>query len=494
MSAYQKLKGIFKQLSDLTYIKHIMIWDDAVIMPEGAGQARAEAMGTFSSLMQKQLISKKNKKLIDAAKQETDLTAWDQANLVLMEKKYLKSACIPAKLTEKLTKETFLASQVWRKYRAENNWRDFMPYLNRTFKLVKEVAKRQSEVLSMNPYDAMIDEYGSGFNQASIDPIFAALKKELPILIDKIQQKQRQDTITIPKGPFKIDQQKELGLKVTELLQFDFKIGRLDVSHHPFCIGAPTDVRITTRYNEKEFLSSILGIAHETGHGLYEQGFPRDWMDQPAGRQTNMAVHESQSLLVEKQVACSKAFYEFLGPHIEKQFGKEDSLSAQNLFKVVTQLKPNYIRVDADEVTYPLHVILRYEIEKELFNDEITVKDLPKRWNELMLKYLNLSTDKNYTDGVMQDIHWPWGGFGYFPSYTLGRLMAAQFFEAFIKSHPNFFDELKQGHFGTLKKWLSENIYLKASSLTPEKLLQQVTGKPLDIQYFIEHVKQRYLN
>ncbi len=491
MNAYQKLKTIFSELSRFNYIQCIMSWDEAVMMPEGAGTLRADAMATFSCLLQKKLVNRNTKKLLDAAKQQSDLAFWDQANLAWMEKKYLHAACIPTRLTEKFTKETLLCQQAWRKLRQENNWRGFLPHFKRMFKLMNEIAKRRGDALHMDPYDALIDEYAPGFNQKNIDEIFLQLKNTIPQLIQQIMQKQQQQHITIPLGPFAISKQKELGLTVMRALQFDFNHGRLDISHHPFCNGAPADVRITTRYNEHEFLSSLLGICHETGHGLYEQGLPKAWVDQPVGRIDSMAMHESQSLLIERQVCGSKSFYRYLLPQIRLQFGDQAALNADNLFNIATQVKPNLIRVDADEVTYPLHIIMRYEIEKKLFKHEITIEELPVYWDEFMRNNLNLSTRGNDKEGVMQDVHWPSGAFGYFPAYTLGRLIAAQLFNTFIQAEPRFYAELEHGNFVSLHHWLQKNVYQYAASLPTHDFLLKVTGEALNVKYFLEHMQSR---
>ena len=492
MTPYQKLKMVFSQLSHLNYVQRIMHWDEAVMMPEDAGNARAAALATLDCAVQKIVMNKKNKKLIDAAKHQ-ELSFWDAANLKWMEKKYIYAACIPAKLTEKVSQQTMLCQQTWRKLRAQNNWRELLPTFKRMFRLIKEVAKRRGDALDLQAYDALIDEYAPGFNQKSIDAIFAKLKQTIPQLIEQITHKQADEHIEIPVGPFSIEQQKQLGLGVMQSMQFDFKRGRLDTSHHPFCDGAPMDVRITTRYNEHEFLSSLMGICHETGHGLYEQGLPREWINQPVGRIDSMAMHESQSLLIERQVCCSLAFYQYLLPKIIAHLGQQNAFYAENLFKIASHVQPDLIRVDADEVTYPLHIVLRYELEKKLLNDEIEVEDLPACWNEGMQNYLGLTTEGNDKDGVMQDVHWMLGAFGYFPAYTLGRLIAAQLFATFIKDNPDFYVELKQGNFSTLHNWLSVNVYSHAASLTTDNLLVKVTGKSLDSDYFIDHVRERYL-
>lgn len=486
MSAYKKLKDTFTQLSRLKNIQGIMQWDEAVMMPEGAGSDRAKTMATLNGAIHKIISNKKNKALLIAAKQETGLSTWDQANLMWMEKVYNMTAILPNRLTEKLTLETLACEQAWRKLRSENNWRDFLPSLKKVFKLVKEVAQRRSQVLQLSPYNAMLDEYAPGFNQQSIDIIFSELKTALPGIIQKIIKKQAQDALKTPQGPFSIEKQKQVGLKIMAAMSFNFNQGRLDVSHHPFCGGNPSDVRITTRYNENEIIPALMGICHETGHALYEQGLPREWIDQPVGSVNSMAMHESQSLLIEREVCGSPAFYQYLTPHLTDAFGHQQALSAENLHKIATRVTSGYIRVNADEVTYPLHIVLRYELEKALFEGSMAIDDLPHHWDELMKKYLNLSTHENYKDGVMQDVHWPCGAFGYFPAYSLGRLIAAQIFPTFKKAHPQFFDSLAQGDFMPLIQWLSNNVYCYAAALPTQQLLVKITGEELSPKYFLE--------
>lgn len=494
MEAYKQLKRIFKKLAHLQYAQKIMMWDEAVVMPEGAGAYRANTVATLDGLIQKTLTKKKIKAWLEKAKIENShLSVWDQANLKWMEKKYLSAACVPPQLTERLTKARIICEQAWRKLRAQNKWQEFLPYLENTFQLVKEAATRQAEVLQLTPYEALLDEYAPGFTQATIDRLFSELKQALPTLITQIRNKQSTEALKLPQGPFAKEKQKALGLQVMQSLQFDFNRGRLDSSHHPFCNGIPQDVRITTRYSEDEFITSLLGICHETGHALYEQGLPEKWTSQPVGMVHSMAMHESQSLLLEMQVCRSPAYFQFLLPLIQQEFGKQEAFTADNLFKLVTRVKPSLIRVDADEVTYPLHIVMRYEIEKGLFNGELALRDLPQHWDEFMQKYLGISTHGNDKDGVMQDVHWPSGAFGYFPAYTLGRLMAAQFFTAFSHEHSEVNREIQQGNFQTLIAWLRKHIYESASLLGASALLVKVTGKDLEIGDFIQHIKQRYL-
>ena len=493
MTPYQLLKLNFKRIFHLYSIQNIMMWDEAVMMPEGAGPARAKMMGTLNRITQDSLKKRKMERYLAAAEQDTTLSNWDKANLNWMKKKIVAASCLPLSLTEELTQTTLASEQAWRKLRAANNWKEYQPYLEKTFALVKEVTKRKSEISGLNLYDTLLDEYAPGFNQKNIDPTFDGLKKLLPDLLKQILQKQSKISTTPLTGHFAIEKQKNLGLACMQAMQFNFNQGRLDISHHPFCGGGESDIRITTRYREDEFLSSLMGICHETGHALYEQGLPKKWQFQPVGHVNSMAMHESQSLLMEMEVCRSPEFFQFLTPLIHEQFGKQDAFTPENLFQLATHVNPDFIRVDADEVTYPMHIILRYEIEKQLLNGEITINDLPARWNELMLKYLGISTLGNDANGVMQDVHWPSGAFGYFPAYTLGRMIASQLFASFIKKHPHFFNEIKKGNFQLLHSWLSANVYKQASSLSTDALLNKLTGETLNPEYFIKGIKQRYL-
>lgn len=492
MKNYQQLKKIFKRISQLQYLQRILMCDEAIMMPRGAGQHRANAMAKFNRIIHKMLINKKIKILIEEAKTENNLLSWDLANLQWMEKKYDRAACIPLQLTEKFTKASMASEQAWRQLRPKNNWQDFLPYLEQSFSLAKEIANRQAEVHYHNPYDAAIDQYAPGFNQKNIDPIFSALKTILPNLIQKIIKTQQVDNIKIPTGPFPVEKQKMLGLSIMQGLGFNFDCGRLDISHHPFCAGDPPDIRVTTRYLETEFLQSLLAVCHETGHALYEQGLPRKWIDQPVGRIQSMAMHESESLLLEMEICHSFSFYEYLIPFVRNYFGDQEGFTPENLYSLITKVKPGLIRVEADEVTYPLHIILRYEIEKSLFKGEINIKDLPRYWDELMTQYLGVSTKGNDQNGVMQDVHWTGGIFGYFPAYTLGRLIAAQLFATYKSIRPQYKDDIKEGNFQPLKDWLKLNVYDYASSLSTRDWLVKVTGKDLEVSDFVNHVEQRY--
>ncbi len=494
MSAYQKLESIYKRIDGLHHLQSIAGWDEAVMMPAGGGQSRARALATLSALIHETKTQKKIGELVEQAKEEYLTDPWQSANLKWIEKQYLSSTCLDSHLVEAITKASITSEQAWRELREENDWKAFVPLLKKTLHLVKEAAKIKSEVFNLSPYDVLIDEYSPDMSQVIINPIFTRLKNTLPELTQNIIEHQKQ-TAPIPiTGVFAPEKQRELGLRLMQAIGFDFNHGRLDVSHHPFCGGVPRDVRITTRYRTDEFISSAMAVCHETGHARYEQGLPENWLSQPVGTALGMSVHESQSLLIEMQACRTPEFMQFLSPLIKEYFGDEEAYAPHNLFNIYTRVSPSLIRVDADEVTYPLHVILRYEIEQALMADDITVEDLPDVWDTKMQEYLGLSTKDNFKNGVMQDVHWPSGAFGYFPAYTLGSLIAAQLFSSAKQVHPNIPQEISTGEFATLFEWLNKNVHSRASSVSTEQLLIDATGETLNPDYFINHVKQRYLD
>ncbi|VEG92302.1 carboxypeptidase M32 [Legionella spiritensis] len=493
MNAYQQLEQHFKKYYDFANLAAIVSWDEETMMPVGGGQARAQALSTLSAVQHEWLTHKKVEDLIRRAKDMEELTLWQQRNLYWIEKQYRQATCIPAQLVEELTGTSLTCVQAWRELRAKNDWQAFKPYLKKLFEKVKIIAEIKSQLFQKSSLDVLIDEYSPDLDCKTITPVFNALKKEIPaILPNVIENQKNRDSKTIS-GHFSIDRQKQLGMDIMSHLGFDFDRGRLDVSHHPFCGGIASDVRLTTRYNEQEFLSSLMAINHETGHALYEQGLLKEWLMQPVGHSLGMAVHESQSLFMEMQICRSREFMDFLAPIAQKYFNDAQNITADNLFYHYTNVKPGLIRVDADEVTYPLHVILRYDIEQQLFAGEISIDDLPDVWDAGMQNYLGLSTKGNDKNGVMQDVHWPSGAFGYFPAYTFGALIAAQLFSAVKKSIPEIREHITHGEFKPLLAWLREHIHQKARLLPYQELLRQATGEELNPEHYLAHIRERYL-
>ncbi|NQY42533.1 MAG: carboxypeptidase M32 [Legionellales bacterium] len=492
MDSYLSLKKIFKKIRDIQNVSLIMSWDESVIMPIGGADVRRESMSTISGIQHEILVSDHTKKLINSVDQDSLAGDWDRVNYNLMKKQYTKRSCLSVELVERFTNKTLACTQAWRELRSKNDWNSFVPYLEDVVDIVKECAQRKSQSLNMLPYDTLLDDYSPGVTQEYLEPIFNGLIEELLILLPKIQNEHKPINKDVDLSA-DIQSQNNLCRFIMERIGFDFNHGRLDTSHHPFCGGTNGDIRVTTKYYEDDFLLGLMGVCHETGHAMYENNLPKDWLTQPIGQSSGMAVHESQSLLIEMYCCRSKEFIEFLMKNIFKYLGDNTQISSEDIYDYYTQVKPGYIRVHADEVTYPLHVILRYEIEKKLINGDIFVKELPDIWDEYMNKFLGLSKKDNFKDGVMQDIHWTLGAFGYFPSYTLGALFAAQQMNTIQSENNHALSSLKDGDFTGIFAWLKKNIHSFGSFYDTTEIVEKSTRSKLTIEPFLRHIDRRYL-
>lgn len=493
--SYQQLKTHFVKISHLEHLEAICSWDQAAMMPDGGNDARSEAMAELSVLVHQQTTAPQLAQWIGAAEQE-ELSAEERASLAEIKRCWKQATQLPEDLVQAQSLANSTCEHAWREQRKNNDWQSFKPNLAKVIELVREEARIRAADSGLRPYDAMLDLYEPGMTCAKLDVLFAEVKTWLPEFILRADEIQQQKPVLVPEGPFAIAQQKELGLAAMKLLGFDFEHGRLDVSTHPFCGGVPTDVRITTRYDETDFMKALFGVIHETGHARYEQNLPKAWAGLPVGEARSMGIHESQSLFFEMQLARSKEFTQLLAPLARQLLGREQdpAFSSENLYRFNTRMKRGYIRVDADELTYPAHVILRYEIERALVEGDIEVDDIPALWNEKMQAYLGLSTEGNYRDGCMQDIHWPGGSFGYFPSYTLGAMYSAQEFSAASLAIPKLSEKIAQGNLSELFQWLQINIWNKGSLLATDDLMIAATGEPLNARYFKTHLQRRYLD
>lgn len=423
------------------------------------------------------------------------LDEWQRANLKEMGRNWVEATAVPGDLVHVLSLATSRCEQAWRRARPANDWPTLLPLLEEVVHLSRTRADALADRLGLDPYDALLDGYEPDLRRSAVTAVFADLKGFLLPLVDRIAG-MRQRAQPIP-GPFPIDAQQKLCEATMKLLGFDFSRGRFDVSHHPFCGGVPDDTRITTRYREDGFLESFMAICHETGHALYQQGLPVAWRNQPVGDALGAAVHESQSLLMELQVCRSREFIGALAPGIREHFGASSSdraWSADNLFLLATQVERSLIRVQADEVTYPLHVILRYELEQALLDGSLAVADLPEAWDGKMQDYLQLDTRGNFADGCMQDVHWFAGLFGYFPTYTLGALMAAQWFDCARRADASIVPAIARADLQPLLAWLRPAVHEQGRRLSMQPLLAAVTGAELDAGFFKQHIQHRYLN
>lgn len=492
--AYDALAARFRKMNSVGEALSVLSWDTATMMPEGAAPFRAEQTAVLKGIVHEMITAPDMGELLDKAAAEP-LGARQAANLREMRRDWVHSAALPADLVEAVAKAESACEMTWRKARADADFAAVLPGLKVLLGLVRETGKVKSEALGVGIYDALLDQYEPLGRSAEIDPVFERLEQVLPDLIGEVLDAQAARPAPLePPGPFPVERQKALGLRLMEILGFDFRHGRLDVSHHPFCGGHPGDVRLTTRYNEEDFASALMGVLHETGHALYESGLPGNpWHSQPVGRSRGMVVHESQSLLMEMQACRSAEFAAFLAPLLRETFGAEGpAWEADNLYRRGIRVGRGFIRVEADEVTYPAHVIIRYRLEKALIEGRMELDDLPGAWNEGYQKLLGITPPDDRL-GCLQDIHWYGGAWGYFPTYTLGAMTAAQLFDAAKTADPSILPAIGRGDFSPLLSWLRTNVHSKGSEFSTRELLTQATGRPLDPAVFEAHLRRRYL-
>ncbi len=489
---YQQLTQTFQRLSRFSHLSAIAGWDMYTMMPSGGSQARSEALAELSVLQHQILTAPQTGEWLDGAEQEP-LNELEQANLREMRRSYQQAVLLPTELVEAKSLAGSHCEHAWRSQRPANDWQGFAANLKEVVKFSREEAAIRARAAGVSRYDALLDVFEPGMTSRRLDALFGDLKSWLPALLQRAVEKQAQRPLIAPEGPFPVEKQRALGLDAMTLLGFDFNGGRLDVSAHPFCGGVPEDVRITTRYREDELFSALLGVIHETGHARYEQNLPREWPGQPIALARSTAIHESQSLFFEMQLARSTPFLKRLRPQIIAHFGEQAAFEERNYIAWNQRVKPGLIRIDADEVSYPAHIVLRYEIERALIDGDIEVDDIPALWDEKMQAWLGLSTQGNYRDGCMQDIHWTDGGFGYFPTYTLGAMYAAQLFQSARQTLPRLEDDIAQGDVSTLFDWLRQNIWQHGSRFTTAQLIENATGEDLNPQWFRQHLEARYL-
>ena len=470
-------------------------WDAAVMMPAGGAAARAEQLATLRVLSHQHLTAPEIGDLLAETESESDaLDEWQRANLREMRRRRVHAAALPDTLVEEESHACSKCEAVWRNARAQNDFAAVLPLLERVLRLEREIAAIKAEHLGSSPYEALLDQYEPGGSVATIDRLFGELMCFLPDLLERVLTRQAAFPLSLaPSGPFPVELQRRVGMRLMEHIGFDFTSGRLDVSAHPFCGGTPDDVRITTRYDENDFARALMGVLHETGHALYQRGLPAEWRLQPVGRARGMAVHESQSLLLEMQVCRSPAFLTFAAPILRETFaGNGPGWDAQALHRRQIRVQRSLIRVDADEVTYPAHVILRYHLEGAMIAGDLAPADLPGAWAEGLRQLLGIAP-ANDREGCLQDIHWYDGIWGYFPTYTLGALIAAQLFEAAREAMPDVLGAIAQGEFTPLFGWLREKVHSKGSLLSTAELVETATGRPLGTASFERHLHDRYL-
>lgn len=492
---FQALESYFKRIARIDHARTFLQWDHMVMMPPGGNQSRSEAMAELTALRHEMLISPELGDLLGQAAEGLQ-DPIQLRSLQEMERMYKRAICLPADLVKAKSLAGSICEHGWRSQRKNNDWQGFLANFQEVVRLAREEAQARCDFRPGHfptPYNALLDVYCTGDSSSFIAGVFARLKRELPELVRQVVARQKTETVADLQGHYPIERQQQLNRELMMCLGFDFDRGRQDVSAHPFSTGGRGDQRITTRYRDNDFLDALLATAHETGHAAYEDGLPAEWDGLPIGFARNMCLHESQSLLFEKQLFLSRSFITYFSSAIHRLLPATAEFDGAALWAAATRVQPSFIRVEADEVTYPLHVILRYEIESGLINGSLLARDIPAVWDAKMIQYLNLSTEGNYTDGCLQDMHWSDGSFGYFPSYTIGALNSAQLFAALRRNHPDWQDLLAAGEAGFIRTWLKNNIWSKASSMDSQEIMQAASGEKTNPDYFLNHIRARYL-
>lgn len=491
-SCYTELCRTWMRLYHYSHAASLLGWDRNAMMPAKGNEARAAAEAELQTLMHRVRTDPLLAEQLRMAESDP-LSDTERANLREMRRDWREANALPEALVQAKSLAGARCEHAWRSQRAANDWRGFLENFREVVRLAREEAKLLADDSGLARYDALMDRYEPGVRAAEIDRIFGEVKQWLPQLIMRVQAKQRDERVIAAVGPFPVAAQRAMNVAVMKQLGFDFEGGRLDQSTHPFTGGVPEDVRLTTRYREDDFVQSLMGTIHETGHARFEQNLPREWLGQPVGVARSYGIHESQSLSFEMQLARSREFSGLLAPLLSEYFGNQPAFDADNLQRQLTRVKPGLIRVNADEVTYPAHIILRYEIERALIEGEIEPDDIPALWDEKMQTLLGLDTRGNYQDGCLQDVHWSDGSFGYFPSYTLGAMYAAQWFAAMRRASPDLDARIAAGDFAPVFEWLKANIWSQASRWETPELVRRASGEALNPAHFRTHLERRYL-
>jgi len=491
---YQKLCEAMHEATLLERIQHLLEWDEQTKMPKAGGAYRSDQIAYMAGLVHQKQTSPKIGEWLDALKDSplTDDPKSDTgANIRHLRRDYDKKTRMPQSLVEQLARACTLGQQVWVEARSANDFKQFQPHLEEIIRLKREEAAALG--YEETPYDPLLDDYEPGASTAHVARVLGELRDALVPLVQAIAESKQRPDVSLLGRSYSTDAQKSFGIAAAQQIGFQFDAGRLDVTAHPFCTGlGPGDVRLTTRYDEHAFSDAFFGILHEAGHGLYDQGLPREHYGLPIGEDISLGIHESQSRMWENQVGRSHAFWEHFFPQAQAAFPAAlKGVELEAFYGAINTVRPSLIRVEADEVTYNLHILIRFELEQALIEDRLQVANLPGAWNEKYERALGI-TPPDDASGVLQDVHWSAGLFGYFPTYALGNLYAAQFFRQATKDLSDLETCFQQGDFSALLAWLRENIHRHGRRYSPAELVERITGSPLQHEPLIDQLSTKY--
>jgi carboxypeptidase Taq len=499
MSKYAELCAYGREGATLRSIAALLAWDQETYMPRGGGDARAEQMALLAGMMHERGTSKELGELIGVCEGET---LGDQQRACVREfrRDYDKATKLPKALVQELARTGSRAQDVWKDARKDNDFKAFEPWLAKMVDLSRQKAECYGFKAGGELYDALLDEYEPNATAREVESVFTPLGEKLSALVKELTEsgKTPSDAPTTVHAPR--DRQHALGMHVLRAIGFDLNAGRLDVTTHPFCEGlAPGDTRLTTRYDEKYFPGALYGTMHEAGHGMYEQGLPKSETHEGPGGEAiasfgtpladsiSLGIHESQSRMWENMVGRSMAFWKWLYAEACDQFAELGKFDVEEIYRSVNIVRPTFIRVEADEGTYNLHVMLRFGIERAMIAGDLSIGDLPGAWNARFKELLGLDVP-NDANGCLQDVHWSFGLFGYFPTYTLGNLYAAQFWQTINQQIGGLEGEFAKGDFSQLLQWLNQNIHAHGRRYGAGELCEKVTGRPLESQPLMDYL------
>lgn len=492
---YTELTRLLREAALLASCGSVLSWDEQTYMPRNGSDHRSEQVALLSGLTHERSTSSRIGELLGELEQQKDLGEADSdraANIREARRSYDRQTKLSRRLVEELSRTTTLSQQAWIRAREDSDFSEFLPWLEKMIGLKREEAQAVGYGAGV-PYDALLDDYEPGMTAAEIERVFSPLRDELVKLVSAIHDSSKKPNLEILARHYPKTPQIVVAEAASKSIGFDFDEGRVDESAHPFCSGfGPGDCRLTTRYHDHHFNSAFFGVLHESGHGIYEQGLSAENFGLGVGQPASLGIHESQSRMWENFVGRSKSFWEYMYPTVKSAFPQALSkVSLDDFYFAINDVRPSLIRVEADEVTYNLHIMLRFEIEKDLISGDLKPADVPAVWNEKIHKYFGLTVPTD-SSGCLQDIHWSAGLFGYFPTYALGNMYAAQFFNAAGRDLGNLNEQFSLGLFKPLKGWLNDNIHCHGKRFPAKRLVQVVTGHSLSHQPLIDHLRQKY--
>jgi carboxypeptidase Taq len=481
-------------------IRSLVGWDMETMMPPKAIGLRSQQLALLSRIEHKMVTDPKMGILLEKIVRHPKYDKLDDVqkrNVYLMKKRYDEQTKLPEALVAETAKQRAITVDIWKKAKAAKNFSMFKPELEKLVDLRQKAAEILMEVKeTKTPYDALIDIFEPKMTIAEITKVFEELRKGLVSLLKKCESSSKQPDVSILKRRVPVDAQRRIAKALAEFVGYDVTskeaVGRIDETEHPFTTGYFDDVRITTHYYEGMYASSIFSVLHEAGHAIYGENLKREWMYQPIGGGCSSGFHESQSRFVENMIGRSHEFWSYFLPKLKELTGKTlTDVNVNKFVHAVNQVRPSKIRVEADEVTYCLHIIIRFNIERDLFAGKIRVKELPEIWNQNYEDYLGVEIESD-SEGVMQDTHWAGGSFGYFPSYALGNIYSGQILATMEKDLPNWRKQVEKGNFNPVKNWLIKNVHSYGNLYDPSELIKRITGKGLNVKPYVDYLNKKY--